>query len=193
MTNWKVTDLLSYSRPTKFFSCVIFQSAVFQSPKFSYIGLRPSFCSSSESSRSVFPVRHFQRLLSVHLTTNNALQLTEKLRVHEVQDQATVILQTLMLKTLIVEIEAVTKTLTHGTSKKAATINGRRFQYQQVTNLLAFYRATLYQRGYQLWPCLSVRLSVRRRYCTETTRQLELVYGNGMEASFLLHGVILLK
>ena len=37
------------------------------------------------------------------------------------------ILQTLMLKTLIVEIKAVTKTLTHGTSKKTATINGRRF------------------------------------------------------------------
>ena len=41
--NWKVTDLLSYSIPTKFFSFVVFQSAVFQSPKFCYIGLRPSF------------------------------------------------------------------------------------------------------------------------------------------------------
>ena len=36
---------------------------------------------------------------------------------------------------------------------------------------------------------LSVCLSVRKRYCTKTTRQLELVYSNGMEASFLLHGV----
>ena len=33
---------------------------VFQSAKFCYIGLRPSFSSSSESYRSVIPVRHFQ-------------------------------------------------------------------------------------------------------------------------------------
>ena len=51
-----------------------------------------------------------------------------------------------MLKTLIVEIKAVTKTLTHGTSKKTATINGRRFytvsQKKQETKLLAITSLT---------------------------------------------------